>query len=129
MIILSLGLTGINYKRGKLFGRLGQYPITTIHCLIITIAAVPKNSDWLFREVRRKGLAQDRDWCIKNAKQVRLVKKKAWAKARKQADAIFRDQIESYRNNYSDAYAEAQELRQENYRLRAAIKTFKEVQP
>lgn len=127
MIVLSLGLAGIGCKRGKLLGRLSQYPITTIRCLIFTITVIPDNGVWLFREAL-EGLAQDRDWCIKNAKQVRLAKKKAWAKARKQADAIFGDQIESYRNHYSDAYSEAQELRQENYRLRAAIKTFKEVQ-
>lgn len=127
MIILSLGFTGIAYKRGKLFGRLCQYPITTIHCLIFTITAIPENSNWLYREAL-EGLAQDRDWCIKNAQQVRLTKRKAWAKARKQSDALFKDQIESYRKHYSDAYAEIQELKQENYRLRVAIKTLKEVQ-
>lgn len=127
MIVLSLGITGIGCKRGKLLGRYGQYPITTIRCLIFTIIAIPGNGDWLFRKAL-EGLAQDRDWCIKNAKEVRLAKKKAWAKARKQADALFKDQIESYRDNYSDAYAEVQKLKQENHRLRTAIKTLKEVQ-
>jgi len=127
VIVLSLGLTGISYKRGKLLGRLCQYPITTIRCLIITITLAPERAGHLFRDAL-EGLAQDRDWCIKNSQQVRLARRKAWAKARKQSDALFKDQIESYRNHYLEAAAEAQELKQENYRLRGAIKTFKEVQ-
>ena len=128
MIIANLGLYGISYRKAKLFGSMEQFPLIAIRFLFFQLYLIKGDPIGLFREAIR-GLSEDRDWLVKNARSIRLEKKKLRSKMLAKFEAEYRDRIKNawdYANKSENAKGE---LQNEVYSLRRVIKGLTEEMP
>lgn len=121
MIIASFGLYGISFRRGKLFGNMRQYPLLSIQFLLVSIAFIRGNPVGVFREAI-KGLSEDQEWLVRNARTIRIAKAKAKGKARAQMEAQYRADIDRAWERVSEESRKSGELQNEVYALRRVIK-------
>jgi hypothetical protein len=120
MIAIQLGLYGIKFKKGILFGKYAEYRLIVVDFLLVTIIWHNRETVALLRSAL-DGLAQDKDWCIKNCEQIRLHKKKATARERYQADSEVKDDLDYYRLRAEKAEARAKVLDKEVRNLESAL--------
>lgn len=122
MHIAEFGLTGISYKKGLLFGVYKQYPLATLRFLFVTISFFKDdNTKSLMREALA-GLAQDRDWLVKNAPRIRMETRKAEARAEAKAEHHYKASRDEYKALYLKGEQELAVLKAQNDALRSSIK-------
>lgn len=121
MIIATFGLYGIRFRRGKLFGEMSQYPLLTIRFLFVSLTILRAHAVFDIRAAM-KGLSEDPEWLIKNARSVRFERRKAAARVRAKLEAEYRGNLDRAWERVSEEGRKSGELQNEVYALRRVIK-------
>lgn len=127
MIIFHLTLCGLSIKRGTLFGlERHEYPVLVIRGLIFTAAVLRGAPASLFREAV-VGLMDDPEWLTKNARSIRLHRRRMAAKIRAEMEARYRGELERAWGQVTELSSKSEVLLRDNFEMRRAIQTFERV--
>lgn len=86
MVIINLKLCGLSVRRATLFGlERREYPVMVVRGLFFMVAVLKGVPVRLFQEAMT-GLMDDPEWMIKNARSVRLHRRKVTTKIRAERD-------------------------------------------
>lgn len=120
--IFSLQLSVPGIRRGTLHGG-GKVPITIINFGVLTIITMSHAHVQAFQQMLEQGVSAEQ-LIIERAPAVRLHKKRAEAKARKQAQEDFRDRADYWKKCYEQANAKAADLQQKVFKMQTTIETL-----